>query len=319
MLDPQTCGQLLEAGHLQPVSTSEDGSRLGFESEHLDEIRRHVVDQTADDAEAGAGTDGNFAAARALLNLHRKSELAAAKHLQLLKFNRLTGQDIEFGALLDALGEGSALVKNFLGTQGATIAAQGLKGAIAGGAVGAGVGAVAGGGKAIVHNVLNPDQPESVIGGALGGAKTGAIVGGIGAVAGPALVENGLTPWWKKVGANPVAQPQGVSMSARPRGMVHFGETYEDIVLNKFTELKAQGIPEVSAKAKAVEFCIKKNRAAYSDYRRRGGQINFETPRQKAITKPSPDDAHTLETRRILAKIAKLHGGKVPLPGSVSM
>ena len=175
MLDPQTVHDLIAAGHLQPVSTSEDGSRLGFESDHLDEIRKHVVDQAAGDAENGAATLGNFAAARALLNLQRKSEVAAAKHQQLVKLNRLASlrPDIEFGLGAELLQGAGGIAKKFLGSSIG-------QSTVGHGAIGAGIGSVLGAGKALVHNAIdsNPQDHESVLGGALKGGVAGAAVGG---------------------------------------------------------------------------------------------------------------------------------------------
>ena len=212
MLDPQTCHDLIAAGHLQPVSTNEDGSRLGFHSDHLDEIRKHVVDNCSDDAEAGAGTNGNFAAARALVNLQRKSEVAAAKHQQLVRFNRLASirpdTDIEFG-LGALIGEGLAGTARrfFAGATGSAIKGAlktGAVGALAGGAIGG----VAGAGKAVMHNITSsdPQDHESVLGGALHGAVAGGAIGGtIGAAASiypsaPAMVEEVTSP--KFIGEN---------------------------------------------------------------------------------------------------------------------
>ena len=334
MLDPQTCHDLIAAGHLQPVSTNEDGSRLGFESDHLDEIRKHVVDNCSDDAEAGAGTNGNFAAARALVNLQRKSEVAASRHQQLVKLNRLASirPDIEFGLGADLLEGGASIAKKFLGSSIG-------QSTIGHGAIGAGIGSVLGGAKALVHNAVdsNPQDHESVLGGALKGGVAGAAVGGAygafkGAGAGgatpglpsspgPVNPPGGNQPWWKKYNGSS-AQPQTVNASAR-RETINFSQSYEDIVASKFMELKAGGMDDLKAKSQAFDFGVKRHGAAYIDFRKRGGTIDFAALRAKSPgginteevasgvpsgqmlpatsgqSQPIYDEAQTVATRRI--------------------
>jgi len=188
MLDPKSVHDLLANGVLTPITASEDGSRLGFHAEHLDECRRHVVDQTCADSEEGAGSSGNLSAvAHALVQLQRRSNFAVKKHQELVRFNRIASirPDIEFGLITDGAG---MLAKRFLGGAGADVIGSGIKGALIGGVTGA-LGNAAG---AAIHNATdsNPNDHESIVGAGLRGATGGALVGGVGGVAG-SIFKNG--------------------------------------------------------------------------------------------------------------------------------
>lgn len=51
---------------------------------------------------------------------------------------------------------------------------------------------------------------------------------------------------------------------------------YEGIVTAKYAELKAAGVPELSAKSRAVDFAVKNHPAAYAEFRKRGSkEIKF--------------------------------------------
>ena len=52
--------------------------------------------------------------------------------------------------------------------------------------------------------------------------------------------------------------------------------TFEKIVTTKFDELmKQSGMTEIKAKSQAIDFGVKRNKAAYQEYRARGGVIEF--------------------------------------------
>lgn len=52
--------------------------------------------------------------------------------------------------------------------------------------------------------------------------------------------------------------------------------SYEQLVTAKYTELKAKaGVTETSAKAQAIQFCVKNHSGAFADYRARGGKIQL--------------------------------------------
>lgn len=51
--------------------------------------------------------------------------------------------------------------------------------------------------------------------------------------------------------------------------------SFEGIVSEKFVELKAAGVKELSARAQATEFAIRNNPTEYKEWRSRGGEIRF--------------------------------------------
>ena len=52
--------------------------------------------------------------------------------------------------------------------------------------------------------------------------------------------------------------------------------SFEKIVTTKFDELmKQSGMTEIKAKSLAIDFGVKRNKAAYQEYRARGGVIEF--------------------------------------------
>ena len=311
------------------------------------------------------------------MNLQRKSEVAAAKHQQLVKLNRLASlrPDFEFGLGTELLEGGASLAKRFLGGAVGTGIKSALKTGAVGSVGGAALGGVAGAGHAIVHNLIDsdPNDHESVLGGALHGAGAGAAIGGtIGAGASllktaPSMAEEitgggmpkppapgmsspasrpvsaapsvpnmagaspspggsdpsgGGTPWWKKYNQTSPSQPQTVNASSR-RSTINFGASYEDIVLHKFAELRAAGVPEVNAKSQAFDFGVKRHSSAYVDFRKRGGTVDFSLLRAKSPgginteevasgvpsgqmlpatsgqSQPIYDEAQTVATRRI--------------------